>query len=101
MILAGEECGEGARGAGGDGGPAGDLVVRLAVEHGQVERLEQVLLAPVRQVGRHVVQQGRVAAVVVSMLGQGGEPGADLVAFGSLPTKLSVAARPCQAVRVQ
>ncbi len=42
----GDDGGQGSGGGGGDGGPAGDLVVFFAVEHGQVEGVEQLLLDP-------------------------------------------------------
>src|SRR5215467_6342556 len=84
----GDDRGQGSGGGWGDGGPAGDLVVGLVVEHGQVERLEQLLFDPVRQVRQNIPQQGQgieqggVSAVVGGLLGQGGELGVDLVALG-------------------
>jgi hypothetical protein len=58
------------------------------VEHGQVERLEQLLFDPVGQARQGVAEQGRgvqqagVPAVVVGLAAQGGELAVDVVAFG-------------------
>src|SRR4249919_889961 len=87
-LAAGDDSGQGGGGGGGDGGEAGDLVFGLAVEHVQVDRVEQLRLDLVGQVVQDVSEEGQgvqqcgVAAVLVGVLGQGGEFVFDLVAFG-------------------
>ncbi len=86
-LAASDDGREGLRGAGGEAGIDGDLVVFLVVDQFQAEGGEQAGLDAGEQVGQGVaedrqrVQQARVVALAGGAV-QGGQPLVDLDAFG-------------------
>src|SRR5215471_4482704 len=86
-FAAGDDVGQGLRGAGGDGGVDGDLVILLVVDQLQAERGEQAGLDGGGQARQGVAEQGQCVQQPGLVLAsgspvQGGKPLVDLGALG-------------------